>query len=211
MRIRKQILLALAALFLVALATSCKKSEQHPETTSGPAVNPYSSESTFDEVKRKLQNNPNDVDLLYRLADLYDRNSQYKEAIEAYKKVIKVKPDMAYAYFKLGTVYDRTNNPSEAVKTFREAQKYMPKNPVLYNNMGVAYGKLGKSNEEVESLKKSIGLRPNYTAARFNLGMTYLRMKNRKAAMKEYEALKEFDEGAAANLLKEIEKTPYCS
>ncbi len=209
MRTSKQISLALAAvLFLVALVTSCKKSEQHPETTSGPAVNPYSNESTFDEVKRKLQSNPNDADLLYRLADLYDRNSQYKEAIEAYKKVIKVKPDMAYAYFKLGTVYDRTNNPSEAVKTFKEAQKYMPKNPVLYNNMGVAYGKLGKNGEEVEALKKAVRLRPNYTAARFNLGMTYLRIKNKKAAGKEYEALKEFDEGAAANLLKEIEKAP---
>lgn len=207
MRTRKQISLALAAvLFILAFGTSCKKSGQQSETTSGPAVNPYSNESTFDEVKRKLQGNPNDVDLLYRLADLYDRNSQYNEAVDAYKKVIKVKPDMAYAYFKLGTVYDRMNNPSEAVKTFKEAQKYMPKNPVLYNNMGVAYGKLGKYSEEAEALKKAVRLRPNYTSARYNLGMTYLKLKNKKAATKEYEALKEFDEGAAANLLKEIER-----
>ncbi len=206
MRTRKQISSALAVvLFLLASVTSCKKSEQHTETTSGPALNPYSNESTFDEVKRKLQADPNDPDLLYRLADLYDRNSQYKEAVDAYKKVIKVKPDMAYAYFKMGTVYDRMNNPSEAVKTFKEAQKYMPKNPVLYNNMGVAYGKLGKYAEEVESLKKAVRLRPHYTAARYNLGMTYLKMNNKKAATKEYEALKEFDEGAAADLLKEIE------
>ncbi len=203
----KQISLALAAvLILLAFMTSCKKSEQHPATTSGPALNPYSNESAFDEVKRKLQGTPNDPDLLYRLADLYDRSSQYKEAIEAYKKVVKVKPDMAYAYLKMGTAYDRMNNSSEAVKAFKEAQKYMPKNPVLYNNMGVAYGKLGKYSEEAESLKKAIKLRPNYTAARYNLGMTYLKMKNKKAATKEYEALKEFDEGAAANLLKEIER-----
>lgn len=207
MRIGKQMSLVLAAvLFLLAFVSSCEKSGQHSEKTSGPAVNPYSNESTFDEVKRKLQANPNDVDLLYHLADLYDRNSQYKEAIDAYQKVIKVKPDMAYAYLKIGTVYDRMNNPSEAVKAFKEAQKYMPKNPVLYNNMGVAYGKLGKYGEEVESLKKAVRLRPNYTAARYNLGMTYLKMKNTKAATKEYEALKEFDEGAAASLLKEIER-----
>lgn len=207
MRTGKHTSLALAAvLFLLVFVTSCKKSGQHSETTSGPAVNPYSNESTFDEVKRKLQGNPNDADLLYHLADLYDRNSQYKEAIDAYKKVIEVKRDMASAYLKMGTVYDRMNNPSEAVKVFKEAQKYMPKNPVLYNNMGVAYGKLGKYGEEVESLKKAVRLRPNYTAARYNLGMTYLKMKNKKAASKEYESLKEFDEGAAANLLKEIER-----
>jgi len=206
MRTGKKILLALAVMLLLPLLISCKKSAPHPEKMSGPAINPYSNESTFDEVKRKLQENPNDADLLYRLADLYDRNFQYKEAIDAYKKVIKVKPDMAYAYFKMGSVYDRMNNPSEAGKAFKEAQKYMPKNPVLYNNMGVAYGKLGKYEEEVESLKKAIRLRPKYTAARYNLGMNYLKMKNKKAAAKEYEALKEFDEGAAANLLKEIER-----
>jgi len=208
MRTGKKMLFAMAVMLLLPLLISCKKSAEHSEKTSGPAVNPYSNESTFDEVKRKLQEKPNDVDLLYHLADLYDRNSQYKEAIDAYKNVLKVKPDMGYAYFKMGTMYDRMNNPSEAVKTFKEAEKYMPKNPVLYNNMGVAYGKLGKYAEEVEAMKKAIRLRPNYTAARYNLGMTYLKMKNKKAATKEYESLKKFDEGAAANLLKEIESAP---
>jgi tetratricopeptide (TPR) repeat protein len=207
MRIRKPIVLALAtALILLLTAISCKNKTEQPAPTSGRAVNPYSSESVFDEVKRKLQANPNDVDLLYHLADLYDRNGQYKEAIDTYRKVIKLRPGMGYAYLKMATAYDRMDNPSEAVKTFREAIKYIPKNPTLYNNMGVAYGKLGKYAEEAESLKKAIKLRPSYSAARFNLGMTYLKMKNRKAATMEYEALKKFDEGAAANLLKEINR-----
>jgi len=193
-------------LLLLSSLSACGKSDQQAETKTGPAINPYSNESTFDEVMRKLKGNPNDADLLYHLADLYDRNAQYKEAVDTYKKVIKLKPRLGYAYFKMGTAYDRMNDPSNAVKTFREAVKYIPKNPQLYNNMGVAYGKLGKHSEEVESLKKAIKLRPNYAAARYNLGLTYLKMKNAKAAKKEYEALKEFDEGTAANLLKEIEK-----
>jgi Flp pilus assembly protein TadD len=207
MRIGKPIVLVLAtALLVLPSIVSCKRAAQQSESTSGRAVNPYTNESVFDEVKRKLQESPNDVDLLYHLAELYDRNAQYKEAIDTYSKVIKLKPGMGYAYFKMATAYDRMNNPSDAVKTFREAIKYIPKNPTLYNNMGVAYGKLGKYDEEVESLKKAIQLRPNYAAARYNLGMTYLKMKNKKAAIKEYEALKEFDVGAAANLLKEINR-----
>ncbi len=205
---RKPISFALAALLLMMPGIiSCKKAQEQPQTKAGPAINPYSNESTFDEVQRKLREKPDDVDLLYHLADLYDRNSQYKEAIETYKKVIKLKPDLGYAYLKMATAYDRMDNPSEAVKTFRQAIRYIPNNPTLYNNMGVAYGKLGKYGEEVDSLKKAIKIRPNYSAARYNLGMTYLKMKNKKAAMKECEALKEFDEGAAANLLKEIERS----
>jgi tetratricopeptide (TPR) repeat protein len=82
--------------------------------------------------------------------------------------------------------------------------KYIPKYPVLYNNMGVAYGKLGRFNEEISTLKKAIRLRPTYASARYNLGVTYLKTKNRKDAMKEYEALKVFDEGTAEALMKEI-------
>ncbi len=186
---------------------SCKKEEQPAGGSAAKAVNPYSAESVFDEIKKELDKDPNNVDALYHLADLYDRNSQYQEAIDTYGKVVKLKPDMGYAYFKMGTAYDRLNKPAEAVAAFKEAIKRLPDYAVVYNNIGVAYGKLGRLNEEVASLKKAVKLRPNYSSARFNLGMTYLKMKNKKAAMKEYEELQKFDEGAAASLLKEIKGT----
>ena len=196
------VLIILASAFLPAV--SCKQEEHPAGKTSVQAVNPYSNVSVFDEVKKELEKNPENVDALYHLADLYDRDSQYAEAIDAYKKVIKLKPDMGYAYFKMGTAYDRINQPAEAVNAFQKATRYMPNHPVLYNNMGVAYGKLGKFNEEISSLKKAIKLRPSYSTARYNLGMTYLKVRNKKAAMQEYEALKSFDEGTAEALLKEI-------
>ena len=194
----------LMLLFCSILA--CSKGDQPAEKTSGPMSNPYSSESVFDEVQRKLKENPNDKDALYHLADLYDRNAQYQEAINTYRKVLQIKPDSGYVYFKIGTAYDRLNQPSEAVAAFQSAIKYMPTYAVLYNNLGVAYGKLNKLNEEIGALKRAIQLRPKYSSARYNLGMTYLKIANKKAALKEYEALKDFDEGAAEALLKEIEK-----
>ncbi len=204
--ILKRHLLILLAVMLVS-AVSCKKEEPAPgRTVPQQALHPYSSESVVDEVKRKLQENPNDVDALYHLADLYDRNAQYQEAIDAYKKVVKLKPDMGYAYFKMGTAYDRLNQPAEAVNAFKKTTKYMPNYAAAYNNMGVAYGKLEKYNDEIAALRKAIKLRPNYASARFNLGVTYLRTGNKKAATQEYESLKKFDEGTAEALMKEIKK-----
>jgi len=196
--------LAAIALLPAALFVSCGKEAGKPAPTTAKAVNPYSSESVFDEVKKTLEKEPNNIDALFHLADLYERNSQYKEAVDTYNSILKIKPDMGYVHFKTGTAYDRLNQPEEAVREFRKAAKYIPKNPVLYNNMGVAYGKLGKCGEEISALKKAIKLRPSYSSARYNLGMTYLKTKNKKAAMKTYEELKEFDEGAAGSLLKEI-------
>lgn len=197
----------MAALFFVLLGTvSCKNEEQKTKKIPVQSVNTYSSDSVFVEVKKKLQENPNDADALYHLADLYDRNAQYAEAIDTYKKVVKIKPDMGYAYFKMGTAYDRLNQPAEAVNMFNAAMKYMPAYPLLYNNLGIAYGKLGRNNEEISALKKAIRLRPSYASARYNLGVVYLKTKNSKAAMQEYEALKAFDEGTAEALMKEIKK-----
>lgn len=198
----------LTILFFVFLPlVSCSKEESTNEKTPPQqVVNPYTNESVFIEVKKKLEENPDDVDALYHLADLYDRNDQYAEAVDTYKKVVKLKPGIGYAYFKMGTAYDRLNQSAEAVKAFKMTIKLMPKYSVAYNNLGVAYGKLEKYADEITALKKAISLRPNYSSARYNLGMTYLKKGDGKAAMKEYESLKRFDEGAAEALMKEINK-----
>lgn len=191
-------------ILLLMTAGACKKEEPPRGQTATQPVNPYTTDSVFDEVKKKLEKSPDDVDTLYHLADLYERNSQYGEAIETYKKVVRVKPDAGYAYFKMGTAYDRLNRPAEAITEFTKAVKYLPEYPVLYNNLGVAYGKTGKFDDEIAALRKAISLRPTYSAARYNLAVTHLKTGNKKAAMQEYESLKKFDEGAAAALLKEI-------
>lgn len=201
---RPCIFFLIAILLTLPLSISCKKKESSDKSTSVQAVNPYSSESVFDEVKKKLEKNPDDVEALYHLADLYYRNALYNEAIDTYKKVVKLKPDMGYAYVKMGTAYDRIDKPADAIREFKKAVKYMPNYAVAYNNMGVAYGKLHKFNEEIAVLKKAIKLRSSYASARYNLGMTYLKVGNKKGAMQEYEFLKQFDEGVAEALMKEI-------
>ncbi len=189
------------------LMFSCKKGET-PEKTPVRNINPYTNESVFVEIKKKLKENPDDADSWYHLADLYDRNGQYAEAVDAYKKAIKLKPDMGFAYFKMGTAYDRLNQPAEAVAALEKAIKYMPDYAVAYNNMGVAYGKLGKRDREIDVLHKAIKLRPKYASARYNLGIAYLKSGNKKAARQEYESLKTIDDGIAEALLKEMNSTP---
>lgn len=196
-------------LILLSLGLACSRGDQPAEQkTAGPAFNPYSGESVFDEVQRKLKENPNDPDALYHMADLYERNAQYKEAIDTYNKVLKIKPGSGYIFFKIGTAYNRMNQPAEAVTAFQSAIKYMPSYAVAYNNLGVAYGKLNKQDQEISALKTAIKLRPRYSSARYNLGITYMKTGNKKAALAEYQALKDFDEGTAEALRKEIEKTP---
>ncbi len=191
------------ALF-VLLTASCSREEKKPEEDTSQVDTLYTADSVYMKVRKQLEKNPDDADAWYHLADLYDRNGQYEQAIDAYKNVVRIQPDKGYAYFKMGTAYNRIKQPAEAVKAHLKALEYLPDNPVIHNNLGIAYGKLGKFDDEIAALKKAIELRPNYAAARFNLGYTYLKKGDKEGAMQQYQALLDIDTNAAAALNKEI-------
>ena len=129
----------------------------------------------------------------------------HREEVDALKKFVSLKADNGSAYLKLGSAYSRLGQYEDAVKNLDIAKKYFPKNPLLYNNLGVAYGKIGKTNDEIQALQKAISLRPRYTTARYNLAMSFLRQGRRDQALKQYDEIRKFDEGAASALKKEID------
>lgn len=182
-----------------------EESKSKEEPASESAINSYSNENVFEEYLRKVQSDPKNVDNLYHLADLYDRNAQYDKAVATFAKVIALKPDLGYAYFKMGTAYSRMNQPEKAIEALKGAAAHLPDNPMVFNNLGIAYGKLGRLDEEVTALKKAIAIRPQYASARFNLGLTYLKKGNQAAARAEYQAMNEFDGTMARELLQRIE------
>lgn len=190
-------------LFILAISLVMLSCGSEKEKTAPP---PISEEKTlFEEVKAQTAKNPNDAEAWYHLADLYERAEQYREEADALNKVIALKPDRGYVYVKLGTACSRLGRYQDAIKNYLKAKTFFPKNALLYNNLAVAYGKTGRADEEIAALKQAISLRPHYATARFNLGVVYLKKGRRGDALKQYEELKKFDEGAAASLKKEID------
>ncbi len=189
------------------LLFACKGKETTQAGKQGPVYNPWSAESVYLETKQHLAAHPEDVDAWFHLGNLYENNGQYAEAIDAYKKVAKLRPSQGFVYVKIGTSYDQIGKPREAVEALKKAVHYMPGYAVAYNNLGIAYGKLGRNREEIAELKKALKLRPNYVTARYNLGITYLRVKDRKAALQQYMLLKDVETGAADALKKEIDSS----
>lgn len=186
-----------AALALLLVACS-----EAPAEVAPAFVEPSDTEI----LRAQVKTNPADADAWYHLADLYDRSSDYTEQAAALEHVVALKPGSGYPHFKLGTVYDRLGRHAEAVEQFKVAQRTIPDQPVLHNNLGVAYGKLGKTPLQIASFRQALKLRPDYITAHYNLGMALLRSGNRREAEREYLALKDLDEGAAASLRKELDK-----
>jgi len=73
------------------------------------------------ELKRRLQNNPNDVALLVQLGNTYFDSNMYPESIEAYEKSLALKPGNPNVLTDLGVMYRRNGQSGEAIKRLRMA------------------------------------------------------------------------------------------
>ena len=91
----------------------------------------------INELKRRLQSNPNDVGLLVQLGNTYFDSSMYPESIEAYEKSLALRPGDPNVLTDLGVMYRRNGQSDEAVKRFRIAAQADPTHFQSRMNLGV--------------------------------------------------------------------------
>lgn len=187
-----------AALLALLLVGACTERKAPP-----PAAGPVKGDVEL--LLEKAQKDPKDAESWFHIADLYERALQYPQEVDALQKVIAARPDMGFAHYKLGNTYNRLGKREEAIAAFLEAKKTLPKNPALYNNLGWTFGQVGRTKEQIEALRQAIALRPRYATARLSLGIVLLKQGDRAGAEAQLAALAAFDEGAAADLKKEID------
>ena len=73
----------------------------------------------------------------------YESERKYKDAIEAYKKALKIKPHYVDAYLNLGQAHYKLGEYSEAIDIYKQALKMRP-DIQTYNKLGTLYIVTGK-------------------------------------------------------------------
>ena len=121
----------------------------------------------------------------------------YKEAAEAFKEAIKIKPDYADAYYNLGSCYEKTGRIKEAVKSYKQAIKIKPDFVDAFFSAGVAYGKLGMYKNSAEFFEQALKLEPDSADAYYNLGIAYGKLKMYKQAKEAFKHAAIFKPGNA--------------
>jgi tetratricopeptide (TPR) repeat protein len=137
----------------------------------------------------------------------YSAQGRYREAMEAYKKAIRIELSYEHAYFNLGAVYTVMGKHTDAVNAFVKAinsqptihfpvpVRLDPDSARAYRNLSRAYGKLLRFDrmrqaakqaeriEAVESLKREIASKPDDSDALRRLGNLYYEMRRREEAV----------------------------
>ena len=98
------------------------------------------------------------------LGQAYLYAEEYVQAVDNFKKVIVMAPDVAEGYVNLTTAYLRQNLPTDARELCLHALQTFPKTALLHYNLACAYALMGESQEAINSLRQAVDLNPELKA-----------------------------------------------
>jgi tetratricopeptide (TPR) repeat protein len=139
------------------------------------------------------------------LGDSYRDQGKYEQAVAAYRKAIKLRPDFVAAWLCLGTSYGEQGKHYDAVEALRQVVKLKPDYPEGWCDLALHYRELGKREQEkyddaVAASLQAIKLKPDYSDAWFNLGAAYGGRGKRSEALDALDHLRKLDPSWADKL-----------
>ncbi len=107
------------------------------------------------------------------LGSTYYLSDMYKEAIEAYKQILRIKPYYTEAYRGLGFAYRKLKMYRDSMEAFKQVIRIDPDDKLIHFSLGVTYGLLGMHKEAMEAFKQAIRINRYDAVAHHALGNAY--------------------------------------
>jgi cytochrome c-type biogenesis protein CcmH/NrfG len=113
----------------------------------------------------KLKSDPNNVDLLSNVGNVYYDTQQYPTAIGYYQQALKAQPSNAAVRTDMATAYWYTGDADTAIAEFNKALSYEPNKANALFNLGVVQWQ-GKMDvpKAVATWEKLLATNPTYEA-----------------------------------------------
>ncbi len=139
----RQYLVIFLAIILVSGGVIYKFQSSRSLPAGHPSISEEKSQFTvtlikqISELKRQLEEDPDNYDLLVRLGNsYYDLNSP-EESIRYYERALKLRPNSPEVIVDCGTMYKEIGEADRALEMFARAIELAPNLPQAYFNLGV--------------------------------------------------------------------------
>ena len=120
---------------------------------------------TLEIIKQKevaLENNPDDVGLMFELGRDYFKEQMYPEAIEKFDMLLEKSPEDADALEFKASALQNEGEFSEAIKTYEKVLALRPENVKAMSEMATSYRELGNHRKAMSVIQKAIRTDPDF-------------------------------------------------
>lgn len=133
----------------------------------------------------KIDEPPKADDFYLQGADL-ERKKDYRGAIAAYDRALKINPKYAKAHFGKGYARIELGDYRQGIADYTRAIALDSKNPVAYHNRGIGYNNLKEYDRAIEDYDRAIALDPNYSQAYYSRGYARVELKQYTQGIADY-------------------------
>ncbi|GLQ05708.1 tetratricopeptide repeat protein [Sneathiella chinensis] len=150
------------------------------------------SEAAIRKLEVLAKDNPDQIEPLVVLADLFRDNKDWKNAADAYGRAIDKSegfPDRLWSlYYARGIAYERMDEWPAAEEDLLRALKLRPDHPQILNYLGYSWADRGEKLEQAKDmLIKAVSLRPRDGYIVDSLGWLYYRLNDFDNAVTQLE------------------------
>ena len=143
-------------------------------------------EGVISVLRRLIQENPGDVQLRLRLAEVLEKAKRPQEAVREYEAALKGlgEKDQIAIYKTLGYLYTQMNSFEKAIGAYLKALELDKKDVNLYYNLATLYEKTGNKEKADQFLMQAVSLKPEDVENRLELAEALLQKGNLQEAEK---------------------------
>ncbi len=136
-------------------------------------------------------NNNNNLDSklknLIKIAIKKHHSGELETAINYYKEILEIKPDLAEVHASLAEALEKQGNLKAAIESYQKALKIKPEYAEAHCNIGNLFKKQGNLEAAVVSYQKALSIQPSFVEVYCNLGNLLKKQGNLEAAIESYQ------------------------
>lgn len=156
------------------------------------------SDSAVDELKETLQLDPNHVDALVFLGDLYrnspgSNNENAENALSYYQRAVALAPDDSEVHERLASIYSDKGESVALVGECRVLEKFEPQNAEWPRKEGKALLDSENYAAAISAYGRVLALSPTDADARYRRGYAMNELKNYSGAVEELREAQRLD------------------
>ena len=145
-----------------------------------------------EEYNSSLLEKPNNLAVLFKLAQLYDDNTKYLDACKTYRQIISIN-ETDSAYFKRGLTYLKLNDAKSALRDFERALEKNKYCPLANFESGICNKRNEKFEDAIKCFDLELQQQRNYIPAYVEKADCQFTLKLYKDAFMTFHGITQFE------------------